>query len=262
MASMLKNMIRMGMLPNNTPRNACPMQEQSSQPESNPCQEPVPYVSTPLDIHYVDTSQPDDITIDGTIFRKLSPDYFAWFRSRMVAAQAAHKAGKLSDKAWETLRERFNNLQEMAIEIFGKETLQQALRDFNPKSYTPPVPPKAKTSLSAEPARKDWLYPAGQAWKCRQKVTSEAVAKVDAIRDEAMAKGWAEARLYQNQGRFRFPCGEDYGLVCFVDGSRRIGEITTRYIEIISETAGRENRLRFFNPDVDQPWLKRKQEDQ
>ena len=93
-------------------------------------------------------------------------------------------------------------------------------------------------------------------------MTSEAVAKVDAIRDEAMAKGWSEARLYQNQGRFRFPSGEDYGLVCFVEGSQRIGEMTARYIEIISETAVRENHLRFFNPDVDQPWLKRKQEDQ
>jgi hypothetical protein len=88
------------------------------------------------------------------------------------------------------------------------------------------------------------------------------VAKVDVIRDEAMAKGWSETRLYQNQGRFRFPCSEDYGLVCFVDGSRRTGEITARYIEIIHETAGRENRLRFFNPDVDQPWLKKRKEDQ
>jgi hypothetical protein len=257
MASMLKNMIRMGMLPDNTPRDACPKQEQSSHPESNPCQELVPFISTPLDIHYADTSQPDDITIEGIIFRKLSPDYFAWFRSRMVLAQAAHKAGKLPDTAWETLRERFNSLQEIAIEIFDKETLQQALRDFNPKSYTPPMAPIADPAISAETVRKDWLYPASQAWKCRQKVTSEAVAKVDVIRDEAMAKGWSEARLYQNQGRFRFPCGEDYGLVCFVDGSRRIGEITTKYIEVISETAGRENRLRFFNPDVDQPWLKR-----
>lgn len=260
---MLNNMVRMGVLPGNNQKCACLNKEQFSQPESEPkrCQEPVPYVSTPLDIHYADTSWPDDITIEGIIFRKLSPDYFAWLRSRMIFAQAAHKAGKLPDSAWETLRERFNNLQEMAIEIFGKETLQQALRDFNPKSYTPPVPPRAESSHTAESVRKDWLYPASQAWKCRQKVTSEAVAKVGGIRDEAMAKGWSEARLYQNQGRFRFPCGEDYGLVCFVDGSRRLGEITARYIEIVSETAGRENCLRFFNPDVDQPWLKRKQED-
>ncbi len=222
------------------------------------------YAATILE--FWETDNPDylahEISINGTCFRRLDPDYYAWFRHKMISAQASHQAGKLSDQAWNTLRERFNSLQEMAIELFGKETLQQALCDFNPKSYTPPVPPRPESSHSTELVRKDWLYPAGQAWKCRQKVTSKAVAKVDAIRDEAMAKGWSEARLYQNQGRFRFPCGEDYGLVCFVEGSRRIGEITARYIEIISETAGRENRLRFFNPDVDQPWLKRKQEDQ
>ena len=222
------------------------------------------YAATNLEFWETDKSHylAYEISINETCFRRLDPDYYTWFRHKMISAQASHQAGKLSNPTWETLRERFNSLQEMAIEMFGKETLQQALRDFNPKSYTPPVPPRPESSHSAKQVRKDWLYTAGKAWKCRQKVTSEAVAKVDVIRDEAMAKGWSEARLYQNQGRFRFPCGEDYGLVCFVDGPRRIGEITDRYIEIITETAGRENRLRFFNPDVDQPWLKRKQEDQ
>lgn len=242
--------------------NSAAINELSSLPLQPP--QPTIYVSTDLTFHQIEDarSYPTDSDIEGVSLHRLKPYYFAWLRSRMISAQAAYKAGKLSDQAWDTLRERFNRLQEMAIEMFGKETLQQALCDFNSKSYAPPTPPNGETSLPAEPARKDWLYPAGQAWKCRQKVTSEAVAKVDAIRDEAMARGWSEARLYQNQGRFRFPCGENYGLVCFVYGSRRIGEITTRYIEIISETAGRENRLRFFNPDVDQPWLKRKQEDQ
>jgi hypothetical protein len=210
------------------------------------------------DLEFWETDKPHyfarDIRINGTCFRRLDPDYYAWLRYKMVSAQSAHNAGKLSDQAWETLRERFNSLQEMAIEKFSKETLQQALRQFNPKSYTPPLAPKAEPVRSAQFPKKDWLYPAGQAWKCRQKVTSQAVAKVDAIRDEAIAKGWSHARLYQNQGRFSFPCGEDYGLVCFVNGQRQIGEITTRYIEIIHETAGRKNRLRFANPDVDQPW--------
>jgi hypothetical protein len=203
-----------------------------------------------------------DVGIDGVCYRRLDPPYFAWLRHKMTMVKALYEAGKLSDATWETLRERFNSLQEMAIEALGKDVLQQALSEFDPKSYAPPVAPSAETAEPATQVRKDWLYPAGQAWKCKQKVTSEAIAKVDAIRDEALAKGWSEVRLYQNQGRFRFPCGEDYGLVCFVDGSRRIGEITNRYIEIIHETAGRENRLRFFNSDVDQPWLKRKKEEQ
>ncbi len=60
-------------------------------------------------------------------------------------------------------------------------------------------------------------------------------------------------RLYRNRGRFRSPCGEDYGLVCFVDGDERIGEITCQSIEIVGPPP-RETVLRFYNPDVEQPW--------
>jgi len=79
------------------------------------------------------------------------------------------------------------------------------------------------------------------------------VAKVDAIRDRALALGWSERGLYQNRGQFRFPYGEDYGLVCFIGEEQRIGEVTKQYIEIVSPLP-RENRLRFYNPDVPQPW--------
>lgn len=259
MSSLLNNMIRIGMLPDSNPQCVCQKQVQPLQPESESCQLDNPYVSTLLDIILtpIDVDSAEDITIDGKTYRKLAPEYFAWLRTRMVSAQVAHQAGRLSDPAWQTMRERFNSLQEMAIEKFGKENLQQALREFNPKSYKPPLALKVEPEQSAQPPKKDWLYPGSQAWKCRQKVALQAVAKVDAIRDEAMANGWSEPRLYQNQGRFRFPCGEDYGLVCFVDGQRRIGEITTRYIEIIHDNAGQVNRLRFANPDVDQPWHKK-----
>jgi len=215
---------------------------------SLPPQPPQPaiYVSTGLDVHEIEDARdcPEDREIDGTLCRRLSPEYFAWLRSRMVTAQAAHKAGKLPDDAWNTLRQRFNALQELAIREFGKESLQEVLQFFSPKNYRPPA-------LRSEPQ-------GNQAWKCKQPVTSQAVAKVDAIREEAMAKGWSEARLYQNQGRFRFPCGEDYGLVCFVDGDQEIGEVTERSIEIIhGPKSGRPSTLRFYNPDVPQPWMKK-----
>ena len=65
-----------------------------------------------------------------------------------------------------------------------------------------------------------------------------------------------QPRLYQNRGRFRFPCGRDDGLVCFLEDDQRIGEVTRQSIEIIGPPP-KENRLRFYNPDVDQPWLKK-----
>lgn len=82
----------------------------------------------------------------------------------------------------------------------------------------------------------------------------ETIAKVDAIREKAMALGWTEEGLYQTKGRFKFPCGEEYGLVCFVEKDDSVGEITRQYIEIIRPSGVRQ---RFYNRDVDQPWIKK-----
>ena len=90
---------------------------------SLPPQPPQPaiYVSTGLDIHDIEDARdwPEDREVNGTLCRRLSPEYFAWLRSRMVTAQAAHKAGKLPEDAWNTLRLRFIALQELAIRLFG-----------------------------------------------------------------------------------------------------------------------------------------------
>ena len=230
---------------------------------SAPPQPPQPaiYVSTGLDVHEIEDARDwsEDREIAGTPCRRLSPEYFAWLRSRMLTAQAAHKAGKLPEDAWNTLRRRFNALQELAIREFGKESLQEVLHSFSPKNYRPPALRPQQQEKPAEVPRKDWIYPGDPAWKFKQTINPQAVAKVDAIREEAMTKGWSEARLYQNQGRFRFPCGEDYGLVCFVDGDQEIGEVTESFIEIIHEQkSGRPSTLRFYNPDVPQPWMKKR----
>ena len=86
---------------------------------SLPPQPPQPaiYVSTGLDVHEIEDARdrPEDREVNGTLCRRLSPEYFAWLRSRMVTAQAAHNAGKLPEEAWNTLRQRFNALQELAI---------------------------------------------------------------------------------------------------------------------------------------------------
>jgi len=168
--------------------------------------QPAIYVSTGLDIHDIEDARdwPEDREINGTLCRRLSPEYFTWLRSRMLTAQAAHKAGKLPEDAWNKLRQRFNAMQELSIREFGKEHLQEVLQSFSPKNYQPPALRPESQEKPVEVPRKDWIYPGNQAWKCKQPVTSQAVAKVDAIREEAMAKGWSEARLYQNQGRFRF----------------------------------------------------------
>ena len=142
-----------------------------------------------------------DIERDGNVFRRLSPEYFVWLRTRMVTAQAAHKAGKISEDAWNALRQRFNALQELAIREFGKGSLLEVLNSFSPKNYQPPPNQLTVLLKPAESHGKGWRYPPNEAWNCIEQVSPEALAKVDAIKEEAMSKNWSEARLYQNQGR-------------------------------------------------------------
>lgn len=233
----------------------CPIQSPVQPAEEVSVGPEVLFVATDLESRHLECGEGEnrDIEHEEKSYRRLDPEYFAWLRSRMVAARSAHNAGKLPDKTWDLLRERFNRVQELAVEEFGEKALQKAVHCLNPKTYDAPP---------AKQQKKDWIYPAGEAWKCKQPVTSRAVAKVDAIRDEAMACGWSEARLYQNQGRFRFPCGQDYGLVCFVDEDREIGAVTRQFIEIIhGANTPRPSTLRFHNPDVSQPWLKKVETD-
>ena len=80
-----------------------------------------------------------------------------------------------------------------------------------------------------------------------QRVTRRAVAQVDAICDEALSKGWTEAELYQTRGRFPFPCGQQYGLVCFLSRGQRVGKVTEKNIEIVYPDG---HALRFYRNEV------------
>jgi hypothetical protein len=63
-------------------------------------------------------------------------------------------------------------------------------------------------------------------------VTQAALDEVNAIRDQALSLGWTEAQLYQTRGRFAFPCGSHYGLVCFLSTDHHVGPVSEAAIEI------------------------------
>jgi len=97
------------------------------------------------------------------------------------------------------------------------------------------------------------LFPADEDWPLTESVTAQALAQVDAIRDHALSLGWTEASLYQNRGRLRFPAGGENGLVCFLHSDDQIGEVSAQSIEIIRPSG---NRLRCYNRDAPQPWIR------
>ena len=216
------------------------------------------YASTNLT--FFETNRPHDYGRDyvaffGTCFRRLDPDYYAWLRHKMDLAKKAASSGGITTETFDTLRTRFNVIHAWAIAYLEEEALCSALQSLDLKTYAPPridsldrrpnaAPPVPKAS---SPALPPYLYPQDGDWRFTQRVRSSAVTKVDAIRDQAISLGWSYTRLYQNRGRFRFPCGEDYGLVCFLDENKRIGEVTRQSIEIVGSPPN-ESRLRFYNP--------------
>jgi hypothetical protein len=225
------------------------------------------YVSTSLEIW--EPSQPDllarDVTLDGVCFLRLDPEYYAWLRHKLSIAGKALDAGKIAYDKYGIMLARFNEVHMLAVDRFGRDNLGAAMESLNYRDYTPPGAVASRTAT--KPARQDqpapmnppaepYLYPSHGEWPFTHKIPTSAMAKVDSIREQALSLGWKEPRLYQNRGRFPFPCGQDYGLACFVDGENRIGEVAAQYIEIIGPPP-QGSCQRFFNPDVDQPWIKR-----
>jgi hypothetical protein len=142
-----------------------------------------------------------------------------------------------------------------AVQLLGEHALRQGCAAFDPRSYRPPgwKPKPRELPRRQPPPSPAYLYPPGGEYRFHKAVTPAAIAKVDAIREAALAAGWSLPRLYQNRGRLGFPLGEDYGLVCFVGHDERLGEVTDRSIEIRG-IPPRNHLLKFYNPEAEHPW--------
>jgi len=202
------------------------------------------YVSTSL--QQWRTDQPAifarDVQINDTAYRRLDPEYYAWLRSRMNLARSAHQAGQIDGEAYDELRAKFNTVHEWALEHFGEQSLSDAVRSLDARDYQPPVaeldtPPGNSVTRNADADG-----------------SVKSIAMVDAICEQALALGWKRERLY-GTGRGRL-FSQDRGLVSFLRPGDRIGEVSLQSIEIIGPPPT-EVRQRFYNPDVDQPWIRR-----
>lgn len=189
-----------------------------------------------------------DFQINDTVYRRLDPKYYIWLRSRMVAAKRAATTGHLDAAAFEDLRMRFNALHAWAVEHFSEAQLLAAVRTFRACDYKPPLPEESDHTKRAEP-----IPP-------KPSTEAERIARakqlVDEIRDQALALGWTMESLYFCEGYERRPFAARYGAACYIGAEHRIGEVTRQSIELIGPPP-METRSRFYNPDVDQPWIKR-----
>jgi hypothetical protein len=177
-----------------------------------------------------------DVQINDTAYRRLDPEYYAWLRSKMNLAKLAADAGQLGHDEFEELRRRFNAVHDWVIEHFGDGALIDAIRNLDARDYAPPVTEPGPPHRSPRPA--DFAL-------------ENAIAMVDTVAEKAIGLGWTGENLYRtSRGSFGFNCG----LVHLLKPSDRIGEVTTHWIEIIRSG---DVRHRFYNPDVDQPWIHR-----
>jgi hypothetical protein len=120
------------------------------------------------------------------------------------------------------------------MEHLGEVALDAAVRSLDSRDYQPPV---------AEP----WDTPPAVG---KDAPDAEAVAMVDAIQEQALSLGWKHDRLYA-AGK---PSSQNRGLVSYLNPGDLIGEVTRESIEIILPNNVCQ---RFYNPDVDQPWIRR-----
>jgi hypothetical protein len=315
----------------------------------------LPYVATDLSTRELDPAASAiavdaDVRLDGRIYRRLDPDYYAYLRGQMARAKQAREDGHLTDASYQLLADRFNGLHLEAVAHFGESVLRAAVRAFNVGAYLAPgsagdvidvalvpadmpahqgqgslagfapagapFPTDAPVALGQRlraagtiiivtgyhapdadfpggyiDVRRDdgvtgqadlrycrdangqrvvpmvltpaeqraaslpddptpftnadlglpdplppHVFPAGDAdpaLRFTHPVSAAAVRQVDAIGDAASALGWTEAQLYQNRGRFTFPCGQDYGVVCHLTRGARVGAITAEAITIM-----------------------------
>jgi hypothetical protein len=248
MASMLQNMIRLGVLPDSG-KPLC--KSKAKAPAAIPPTKPLSaiYVSTGLKVLTPSDLGPEtkEYEHDGVKYRRLDPEYLAWLQERMFKAQAAHRNGKLPDKQWQFLRESFNAIQAWAKTAFTrKQAPQPEVEQSDEEFFTSAGP--------AMPARREpegWCYPQSGSFPFFETVPDASVQAVMAIRDEALSKGWSEACLLQNRAHLLFPIGHDWGLVCFLKESREIRSVSHKFIEIVHhEKSNRTSLLRFQNPDL------------
>lgn len=202
----------------------------------------------------------DDVTIDGRVYRRLDGPYYAWLRHKMELAQRAVAAGRFPRTTFDAMRARFNAVHEAAVARLGGPALAAAVRSFDPHRYDPPEPDDDLLGTGARTPKRPprgpiiFTHPPGGDWPFTEVVAACAVAKVTAIRDEALALGWSEDALLRNRGSLRFPYGGEWGLVCFLDGDAAIADVTR---EAITIQRPRGATHRFPNPDVEQPWRRR-----
>lgn len=248
-----------------------PEPKNTEEPAKAPDTEPTTafYVSTTLEIRQFEDADDlgRDLLLNDVAFRKLDPTYFAWLRYKLNRANSAFQNGRMTEDQFYGILTPYMAVKAEALAWHGEDALDQAWRDLLPKIdlYRPPSRKLFEEAGAVERYRKPLNNVGGKtgkpmsdhAWPTEpnaetaflQPVSAEALEKVAEIEKQADSLGWRREWLYQNRGRFAFPYGPDYGLVCFLDRDGTvIGRVARDEIELHLNRASGTRPFRFRRP--------------
>jgi len=145
------------------------------------------------------------LTLNGLPVHPLTRTYRAWLHKRVKRA-----VRRLPRPAAATLRERWEVIRSIP---------DASTHDMQGADYAQPRTGSTWLDLMRLPSAHQ--YPRDsesiQLLPYSHIVTNWALWQTLCIRRDASAKGWSNRRLFGTRGRFKFPYGMDYGVICFVN---------------------------------------------
>ena len=186
------------------------------------------WAATNLEILNLHKTNPDreDILHENKNYRRLSPDYFLWLQKRFFNFRQAVEKKLVDGKTETEVANRFGRIQLLAERYFSPHDFDTAKFRL---SLLPMLSPNKKEQTF-------FIYPTDKTLPVFNPISSYALKQVDAVKHRAISLGWTESGLYQNQGTFTFPYGFDWGIINFIDRGDRLGEVTSKTIELITAT--------------------------
>lgn len=160
-------------------------------------------------------------------YHKLSPEILTTLTYRNNIINTFHTRGMMNLSMRDEIKKKYLEICERFKALFGQKQLEEITNSRSNKAT------EISDSDDDNFIGKHLLFPCDRTHKFNTTLTLDSARKVTAIEKVAYGLGWTDADLYQNQGRFPFPCGNEYGLTCFISKDTTIGEITPDSIELI-----------------------------
>ena len=109
---------------------------QNPSPEK-PAPAPVIFVATDMTVITISDSRSslDTVTENAKRYRRLTPEYWAWFYHKYHLMEQALTHGKITEKTFVEILNRISALYNHALALYGRDTLKHAEATLDFKEY-------------------------------------------------------------------------------------------------------------------------------